>query len=134
MGSQMILIVCISLVISTIITREVLSQKSPPNIIIVLADDLGYGNLSIRGASDMQTPHLDQLAQGGLRITQFYANSTVCSPSRAALLSGKYPDLIGVPGVIRQNPGNSWGYLAKEVVLLPQLLTRAGYCTAHIGK
>ena len=72
-----------------------------PNILFILADDLGYGDLSCQGATDLQTPNIDKIAKEGIRFTNFHANSTVCSPSRAALLSGKYPDLIGVPGVIR---------------------------------
>jgi len=106
----------------------------PINILCILVDDLGYGDLGIQGATDMKTPHIDRLAGQGMTFTQFYANSTVCSPSRASLLSGKYPDLVGVPGVIRQFEDNSWGYLDEDAVLIPELLKKGGYHTAMIGK
>jgi arylsulfatase A-like enzyme len=110
------------------------SQEKPTNILCILVDDLGYGDLGIQGASDMRTPHIDKLAREGMRLNQFYANSTVCSPSRASLLTGKYPDLVGVPGVIRQFEKNSWGYLHKDAILIPAWLKNGGYQTAMIGK
>jgi len=109
-------------------------RARPANIIIILADDLGFGDLACCGAKDMQTPHLDRLFASGMRFTNFYANSSVCSPTRAALLSGRYPDLVGVPGVIRTNLKDSWGYLAPDAVLLPKLLKDAGYRTGLVGK
>jgi arylsulfatase A-like enzyme len=105
-----------------------------PNIVCILADDLGYGDLSCYGAEDLRTPHLDRLATHGLRFTNFYANCPVCSPTRAALLTGRYPDLVGVPGVIRTHPENNWGWLAPDAVMLPQALQPAGYETAIVGK
>jgi arylsulfatase A-like enzyme len=105
-----------------------------PNIVIILADDLGYGDLSSYGAKDIRTPHIDALLRDGMRFTNFYANSPVCSPTRAALLSGKYPDLVGVPGVIRTHADDSWGYLSPQALLLPQVLKKEGYQTALIGK
>jgi arylsulfatase A-like enzyme len=105
-----------------------------PNILVILADDLGYGDLGCCGASEMQTPHLDRLFASGMRCPNFYANCCVCSPTRAALLTGRYPDLVGVPGVIRTHPQDSWGYLASSAVLLPALLKKAGYRTALVGK
>ncbi|MCD4710244.1 MAG: sulfatase-like hydrolase/transferase [Bacteroidales bacterium] len=104
------------------------------NILCIMVDDLGYGDLSCQGARDMRTPHIDQLARQGMSFTQFYANSTVCSPSRASLLTGRYPDMVGVPGVIRQIKNNNWGYLSKEAVMVPELLKGCGYHTAIIGK
>lgn len=106
----------------------------PPNIVCILVDDLGFGDLAYQGATDMRTPHLDRFAREGLVMTNFYANSTVCSPSRAALLTGRYPDMVGVPGVIRQNEENNWGYLSSEAILLPQVLRSQGYHSAIIGK
>lgn len=105
-----------------------------PNIVVILADDLGAGDLACCGAKDMRTPHLDRLFASGMRFTNFYANSCVCSPTRAALLTGRYPDLVGVPGVIRTNPQDSWGYLSRDALLLPKLLKDAGYRTALVGK
>lgn len=109
-------------------------DRRPPNVVLILADDLGYGDLSCFGAPDLRTPYLDGLARQGVKGTRFYANSCVCSPTRAALLSGRYPELVGVPGVIRTHAKNSWGNLTREAVLLPALLKRIGYHTALIGK
>ena len=105
-----------------------------PNILIILVDDLGYGDLSSYGADDLRTPHIDALIERGMRFENFYANCPVCSPTRAALLTGRYPDMVGVPGVIRTHPENSWGYLAPQAVLLPAVLKKAGYRTAIVGK
>ena len=114
--------------------RAAANVSSPPNLVIILADDLGYGDLSSYGAKDLQTPHIDALVAAGMRFDDFYANSPVCSPDRAALLSGKYPDRVGVPGVIRTHADDSWGYLSPRAVLLPKRLKRAGYDSALVGK
>lgn len=105
-----------------------------PNIIVILADDLGYGDLSCYGATDLQSPHVDALAERGLRFTSFYANCPVCSPTRAALLTGCYQDMVGVPGVIRTHADNNWGYLRPDSVLLPVVLKAVGYRTGMVGK
>ncbi len=109
-------------------------ETERPNVLVILADDLGYGDLSAYGAEDLQTPHIDRLAAAGMRFENAYANCCVCSPTRAALLTGRYPELVGVPGVIRTHAENSWGYLAPDAVLLPQVLKAQGYHTALIGK
>ena len=101
---------------------------------MILVDDLGYGDLSSYGAKDLQTPNIDSLMRGGLRMDSFYANCPVCSPTRAGLLSGRYPDLVGVPGVIRNNPEDTFGYLKHDTILLPKVLKGAGYDSALIGK
>lgn len=105
-----------------------------PNMVLILVDDLGYGDLSSFGANDMRTPHIDQLMSRGMRFDQFYANCTVCSPTRASLMTGRYPDKVGVPGVIRQTKQDSWGYLDPKATTLPQLLKTAGYNTGMVGK
>jgi len=105
-----------------------------PNILMILVDDLGYGDLSSYGAEDLRTPHVDRLMKAGIRFDNFYANCPVCSPTRASLMSGRYPELVGVPGVIRTGPNNNWGYMAHDAVLLPKLLRDAGYDTAMVGK
>jgi arylsulfatase A-like enzyme len=105
-----------------------------PNIIVIIVDDLGYGDLSSYGAPDLKSPHLDSLIAEGMRFDNFYANCPVCSPTRAALLTGRYQELVGVPGVIRTQAENSWGYLTEEAVLFPEVLRPAGYHTAAIGK
>jgi arylsulfatase A-like enzyme len=109
--------------------------SAKPNILVILTDDQGRGDYSAFGTKDIRTPHMDRLFREGLTFHNFYANSCVCSPSRAALLTGCYPDRVGVPGVIREEtPDDSWGYLLPSAVLLPQLLKTAGYHTALIGK
>lgn len=110
------------------------SKQKRTNIILIVADDLGYGDLSCQGATDMQTPNIDRLSKQGITFTHFYANSTVCSPSRASILTGKYPDLVGVPGVIRQKVDNNWGYLKSNTPLFSDILKANGYHTAIIGK
>lgn len=105
-----------------------------PNILIILTDDQGYGDLGCYGAKDLRTPYLDKLVGEGMRFDFFRANCTVCSPTRAALLTGRYPDRVGVPGVVRTHPEDSWGHLAPEATLLPKALKAAGYHTAIIGK
>lgn len=109
-------------------------QPQKPNVIVILADDLGYGDLGVLGSKDIRTPNIDFIAANGMQFKRFYANSTVCSPTRASLLSGKYPDKVGVPGVIRQDPKDNWGQLNSGVELLPSVLKKSGYNTAMIGK
>lgn len=110
------------------------TEPSRPNILLILVDDLGYGDLGGFGAKDLRTPNIDALAARGMTFRNFYASCPVCSPSRAAILSGMDPDRVGVPGVIRTDPEDSWGYLSDRVVLLPALLKAAGYHTALVGK
>ena len=105
-----------------------------PNILLILTDDQGYHDVSYYGTKDLRTPNIDALQQDGIRFDNFYANCPVCSPTRAALLTGRYQDYVGVPGVIRTNVANSWGYLTPQATLLPEVLKLAGYHTALIGK
>src|SRR5690606_29738155 len=111
-----------------------LELSSKPNILVILTDDLGYHDVSYYGTEDIRTPNIDQIAASGMRFDNFYANSPVCSPSRASLLTGRYPDLVGVPGLIRFRKENNWGYLDPEAILLSTELKKMGYNTAHIGK
>lgn len=107
---------------------------SRPNILFILADDLGLGDLSCQYAEDLCTPNIDRIFRTGVVLDNFYANSNVSSPSRAALMTGRFPDMAGVPGVIRTRPEQNWGYLDPSAVTLPQVLKSAGYNTALIGK
>ena len=110
------------------------ADENRPNLLVIMVDDLGYGDLSSYGATDLRSPHIDGLMKRGMTFRNFYANCPVCSPTRAALLSGRYQEMIGVPGVIRTHPENSWGYIQPDAVLLPRLFRNAGYHTAIIGK
>lgn len=113
----------------------VLAAEAPrPNVLVILTDDQGRGDYSAFGTPDIHTPALDRLFREGMTFDNFFANSCVCSPSRAALMTGCYPDRVGVPGVIRQWPEDSWGWLSPRVTLLPQVLKRAGYHSAIVGK
>lgn len=105
-----------------------------PNILIILADDLTYRDLSCCGGDCVRTPNIDRIFREGISLTRFRANSSVCSPTRAALLTGRYPDLVGVPGVIRTHPKDNWGALSRTAVLMPAALKPAGVLTALIGK
>ncbi|RMH58787.1 MAG: sulfatase [Bacteroidetes bacterium] len=104
----------------------------PPNVIILFTDDQGTLDMGAYGAEDLHTPHLDALAARGVRLTQFYAAAPVCSPSRAGLLTGRYPLRAGVPGNISSQPNHPG--MASEEVTIAEMLKAAGYATAHIGK
>ena len=101
-----------------------------PNIILLLADDLGYGDLSCFGSPAVETPHLDRLASEGKRFTRFYAASAVCSPTRASVLTGRYPLRFGITKHF--NDVNRW--LPESATTVAELLKGAGYNTAHLGK
>lgn len=107
-------------------------MNSRPNFVVFLTDDQGYGDLSCMGSSDFRTPHLDGLASGGARFTNWYSNSPVCSPSRASLLTGRYPGNAGVRSILaghRNTPG-----LPPSVPTLATALKSLGYHTAMFGK
>ncbi len=111
-----------------------LKGTSQPNVLFILVDDLGYGELGSYGSQNTHTPALDDLISDGVQFYRAYANSTVCSPSRASILFGDYPDLLGVPGVIRDIPLNTWGNLRDDVVSMPANFKKLGYQTALVGK
>ena len=123
----------VAMLASAMPVRAVPAQGRP-NFLIILTDDQGYGDVSTYGAADVRTPNIDRIAREGMLFTAMRANGTVCSPTRAALLTGRYADRVGVPGVIRSNPRDSWGYFDPRVPTLANLLGGAGYHTALIGK
>jgi arylsulfatase A len=103
-----------------------------PNIVLILTDDLGYGDLGCYGASDIRTPHLDRMASEGMRFTDFSMAAPLCTPSRAALMTGRYPGRSGLAtGVLRPD---ATGGLAAEEITLAEIVKPRGYATACIGK
>ena len=107
-------------------------MPAAPNVILFLTDDQGYGDLSCMGCADFRTPHLDRLAGDGARFTDWYSNSPVCSPSRAALLSGRYPGNAGVRAILAGHRTATG--LPPEVPTLATALRARGYATYMSGK
>lgn len=120
----------------------VMARARPPNFIVILVDDLGWTDLGCQGSKFYETPHIDRLAREGMRFTQAYAACTVCSPTRAALLTGKYPARLHItdwiPGHARPDAKLNvpdWRmFLPHEERTLAEALRDAGYATASIGK
>ena len=106
-------------------------RAKPPNIIFVLADDLGWSELECYGNKFNETPHLDALAKRGLRFTHAYASAPVCSPYRAAFLTGQYPARVGILDYLRPDSENG---LSTQHITLPEMLQNNGYTTGMIGK
>jgi len=107
----------------------------PPNFVVIFADDLGYGDLGCYGHPTIRTPHLDRMAAEGIRFTQFYAAECVCTPSRAALMTGRLPIRSGMCGDTRRVVfPNSAGGLPADEITLAEALQERGYATACIGK
>ena len=102
-----------------------------PNIVYIFADDLGYGDLSCYGAKDINTPNIDQIAKQGIKFTEFYSASSVCSPSRAALLTGRYPQRMGINTVFFSE---SFTGIPDTEITIPEILKEKGYATGIVGK
>src|SRR5512134_3225188 len=111
--------------------RSTSVASSRPNVILIMTDDMGYADLGSYGGKDIKTPILDRLARDGVRLTDAYANGVLCSPTRAALISGRYPQRNAIETAL--GPEGTRG-LAVSGSSLPQLLKNAGYQTALIGK
>jgi arylsulfatase A len=109
------------------------AAELPPNIVFVLADDLGYGDLSCFGQKRFTTPRLDELAARGMKLTQHYAGSAVCSPSRCALMTGLHTGHCAVRGN-REHQGEGQEPMPGDVVTMADLLKEAGYATGAFGK
>ncbi len=109
------------------------ASAEKPNVVFILADDQGSVDLGCYGSVDLETPHTDALAARGVRFTQFYAAAPVCSPSRAGILTGRYPVRAGVPGNCASQQGGK-GALPPEEFTMAEMFRAAGYATAHIGK
>jgi uncharacterized sulfatase len=113
-------------------TAARLAPAAPPNVIIILADDLGYGDLGSYGATRIRTPNLDAMAREGARLTAFFASANVCTPSRAGMLTGRYPARSGLAvGVLQAHSTHG---LPESEITLPEMLAAVGYRTAMLGK
>lgn len=127
--------VALMLVLCGLLAAPAAAQPPPaaprPNIVFILADDLGYGDLGSYGAGDVATPSIDRLAREGVRFTDFYAVANTCSPSRAALMTGRYPARSGVNAVLFHDTAEG---LPQHEITIPELLRAAGYRTAMVGK
>lgn len=111
--------------------EEATSKQSLPNIVIIYMDDLGYGDMSAYGATELQTPHMDNLANGGVRFTNGYASSATCSPSRYAILTGRYPWRNENAKILA---GTAPLLISTDELTIPKMLKKKGYKTAVIGK
>lgn len=116
------------------------AQRNSPNVVFILADDLGWKDLGCTGSSFYETPNLDRLAKQGVRYTQAYSACTVCSPTRAAIMTGRYPARLHltdyIPGARRGklNPAPYLHQLPLEEVTIAEALKEGGYRTGHVGK
>src|SRR3954462_4411752 len=122
-----------SLVFCVLLTVAAFGQASKPNIVFILADDLGYGELGCYGQKKFGTPYIDKLAAQGMRFTQFYAGSTVCAPSRSVLMTGQHLGHTRVRG----NAGkmNTAAQMLKPGdTTIAEVLKHAGYATGMMGK
>ena len=117
------------------VVRAQAPDSAPPNVVLILTDDMGWADLGSYGASDVRTPNIDSLARDGVRMTDFYANAPVCTPTRAGLISGRYQQRYGlqVPLTVAGRPGGDVG-LPSRGHSLPHLLSQRGYATALMGK
>ena len=106
-------------------------MSTKPNLVLIMSDDQGYGDLAGYGAPYLDTPNIDGIGRRGMRFTQHYAGSPLCTPSRAALLTGAWPPRVNMPNVL--NPLQPQG-MPQQETLLPEYLKTAGYATGHFGK
>jgi arylsulfatase A-like enzyme len=111
-----------------------IGAQRPPNVVLILMDDMGYGDLGSYGASDVRTPNIDRLAREGVRLTDAYANGPVCTPTRAALISGLYQQRVGLERMLTISPADLELGLPALGTSLPALLKRRGYATGLVGK
>ena len=123
-------VICLGLLASPFSAVSLEARK--PNVILIYTDDQGSIDLNCYGAKDLYTPHLDQLAKKGIKFSQFYSAAPVCSPSRAAVLTGRFPQHAGVPGNVSSAQGHVG--MPSSQTTIAEMMKSAGYATAHIGK
>ena len=109
------------------------AARARPNVVLIITDDVGYGDLGSYGARDVRTPHIDRLARDGVRLTDFYA-APQCTPTRAALITGRYQQRVSLERALGANKASLEAGLPATGRTLPQLLKNAGYATGLIGK
>lgn len=128
-----LILITISLELSILSTKHAQSAETTrvPNIVFILADDLGYGDLGCFGADDIKTPNIDTLARSGTRLTSFYVAQPVCTASRAALMTGCYSNRVGLSGALNHTSQTG---IHPDEVLLSNLFQSSGYATAIYGK
>ena len=111
------------------------ASNARPNIVLIITDDVGYGDFGSYGAPDIKTPNIDRLAREGVRMTDFYANGATCTPTRAGLVSGRYQQRFALERPLGSGTSqDSATGLPATGRSLPQLLTNSGYATALVGK
>jgi arylsulfatase A-like enzyme len=123
---------------STIACGSENKMKRPPNIVLILADDLGWGDLACYGNKEIKTPNIDRLAREGLLFTNFYVNSPVCSPTRASIMTGRFPSELGIHYAMGLHDWNVQhnmpDYLDPELPTITRFFQKAGYRVGHFGK
>jgi arylsulfatase A-like enzyme len=128
----------LALVFATPLAAQAPAADAPPNIVLIITDDLGYADIGSYGARDIRTPNLDRLARQGVRFTDFYANATTCTPTRAGLITGRYQQRYGIEVPLSAATAPSPSPLSRALegspYSLPRLLKGRGYATALIGK
>lgn len=135
------LLVCIGLVFNllpVVAQRRAGAAKSPPNIIVILTDDMGYGDVGAYGGRFVATPHIDRLAANGLKLTQYYSGAPICSPSRASILTGMQPGKWNFATFLDTRKHNKDAeqidYLSTEAPSIARFFKNSGYATGHFGK
>src|SRR5688500_2013405 len=130
-----LLIVAIILASPQSLTLAQTPAASRPNVVLVITDDMGWADLSSYGATDIKTPNIDSLGRDGIRLTDFYANGVLCTPTRAALIAGRYQQRYAMEAALGHaaSPSSERG-LPATGHSLPQLLKNNGYATALVGK
>ena len=113
------------------IPKEQPAPFAKPNVIVIMADDLGFGDLSCYGADSFETPEIDKLAAGGIRFTNGYCSASTCTPTRYSLLTGTYAFRTPGTGIA---PPNSPAVIDPDLFTLPDVMKKAGYATAVVGK
>lgn len=131
MKRLLVLGLCVTAVACGALDADTVRRDGPPNVVVVFADDQGWADFGLQGAEGFATPNLDRMAREGVRLTDFYAAQPVCSASRAALLTGRYPNRVGIVGALGPSSANG---IADEETTLAELCRARGYATAIFGK